>query len=145
MPALPCIKRQCSCLAVLPDMHAAGLACLDLHLETASNLAVSMLSRSAVDSDCGDLVRLKSVGTVSCRGAVSRTLRQQSVVRGDKLLEMTGLLELIGVPARHEAIYDRALKTGRVVLVLQGEADLLRQACQILEEISMTKPVLYLV
>ena len=145
MGVLPYTSKQSCCLAVLPDLHTAGLACLELHLENPVDLAVSMLSKPGTDAERGDFLRVKSVGTVMCRGSIARTLKQQSIVRGDGLWEMTELLNLIGVPTDHEDIYDHALKSGLVVLVLQGNGGPLRQGCHILEDISMGKPVLYLV
>jgi len=138
-------KGQSCCLAVMPDLNAAGLACLELHLGSSLNLAVSVLSKPEADADCRDFIRVKSVGTIACRGRVARTLKRRSIVSSDTLWEMGELLGFMGVPARHEEMYSRPLKFGQVVLVLQGEGKSLRQGCHILEEISLEKPVLYLV
>lgn len=145
MGGLLYIKRQSSCLVVLPDLQAAGLVWLELHLEISVNLAISILNKSDGDVGCRDLLRVKSVGKVMCRGSVARTLEQQSVARDNGLWEITELLNLINVPAHYEDIYDQALKSGLVILVLQGEREPLRQGCHILEDLPMGKLVLYLV
>lgn len=145
MSTLARATRQSCCLAVMPDLHTAGLACLELHLDNSTDLAISMLNKPDVDADHGNFFRIKFIGTIMCRGSVAQSLKQQSVVRGGRLWEMAELLNLIGVPAHHEDIYDYALKSGMVVLVLQGDGETLRRGCHILEDISMEKPVLYLV
>lgn len=139
------IKRRSCCLAIMQNLQTAGLACLDLHLENLKGLAVSILNKPEGASDCSDFFRIKSIGTIICRGSVARTLKQQSVLRDSRSWEMGDLLVLIGVPAHHENIYDHALRSGLVVLVLQGDGNPLRQGRYILEKISLRKPVLYLV
>lgn len=139
------MKRQSCCLAVLPDLHAAELACLELHLGNSKALAISMLTMLEVDSASDDFFRVQTIGTITCRGSVARILNQQSIVRGGESWKMSELLSLIGIPAHHENIYGQALKSGLVVLVLHGNGRPLRQGCQILDEISLGKPVLYLI
>ncbi len=132
-------------MAVMQNLQTAGLACLELYLGNLKDLAVSILNKPEVAYDCSNSFRVKSLGTIICRGSVARILKQQSVVRGTRIWEMGDLLMLIGVPAHHENIYDHALRSGLVVLVLQGDGEPLRQGRCILEKISLRKPVLYLV
>ena len=139
------IKQQSCCLAVLPDLESAGLAYLELHLKNPMTLAVSILNKPKPDANCADFFRLKTIGTITCRGSVAKTLTQHAIIRNARLLELKELLDLIGIPTLHETIYGHALKSGQVVLVLQGDGECLRQGCDILKENSVGKPVLYLV
>ncbi len=139
------IKQQNCCLAVLPNLEKAGLAYLELHLRNPMALAVSILNKPKSDENCADFFRVKSIGTITCRGAIAKTLTQHTIVRKGRLLELKELLNLIGIPTLHESIYSHALKSGLVILVLQGDGDHLRQGCSILKEISVEKPVCYLV
>ena len=138
------IKKQSCCVAVLPDLQAAGLACLELHVGNLMDLSISVLNKPEADLVSGDCFRIKSVGTITCCGNVAGILKQNSLAHGDALWEMTELLGLIGVPTHHGDIYGHALKSGLVVLMLQGHGKALRQGCQILESKALGKPVLYL-
>ena len=138
-------KGQSCCLAVLQDLQTAAFASLELHLGNSSGLVVSMFNKPDADADCRDFFRVKSVGTITCRGVVARTLKERSAVRDEDLWEMGEMLNLIDVPAHHENIYAQALRTGLVIFVLQGDGKPLRRGCRILEISSLRKPILYLV
>jgi len=137
-------KGQSCCLAVMSDLSAAGLACLELHLGNSLNLAISVLNKPEADANCRNFIRVKSVGTIVCRGCIARTLKQRSIGSGDALWEMSTLLNLVGVPEHHEGIYNQALKSGLVIIILQGLSAPVRQGCQILNDKALGKPVLYL-
>ena len=139
------IKQKSCCMVVLPDLHTAGLACLELHLKNPITLAVSMLNKPEIKDSDADFFRVKSIGAITCRGAVAQTLTRQIAIQNKQHIEMKDLLNLIGIPSLHEDIYDQALKSGLVVLVLQGDGESLRQGCHLLKQVSIGKPVLYLV
>jgi len=139
------IKEKSCCMVVLPDLHTAGLACLELHLKNPMSLAVSMMNKPDKIVDNEDFFRVKSIGTIICRGFIAQTLTRQITAQNKAHIEMKDLLTLIGIPTLHEEIYDQALKSGLVVLLLQGDGESLRQGCHLLKEVSIGKPVLYLV
>ena len=132
MSTPPTPALQSCCLAVMPDMSTARLARLGLHRGGTRDLDISLLSKPDTDPDCS---------AITCRG----TLNQRLPLRGNGLWQVDEVLNFIGVPLHHREIYDRALKSGLAVLVLQGDSKALRQGCQNLEDISLGKPVLYLV
>ena len=128
----PTLAKQSCCLAVMPDLSTARLARLGLHQGRARDLDISVLSKPEIDPGCG---------AITCRGPLRKHLPAQ--ING--LWQVDEVLNFIGVPLHHREIYDRALETGLAVLVLQGDSKALRQGCQNLEDISLGKPVLYLV
>ncbi len=132
MSAHPTLVKQSCCLAVMSDLSTARLARLGLHRGAARDLDISVLSKPEINPGCG---------AITCRGQLGKHLPAQS----NGLWQVGEVLNLIGVPMHHREIYDRALETGLAVLVLQGDSKALRHGCRKLEDISLGKPVLYLV
>ena len=136
-------SKDC-CLAVMKDLQAAGRACLELHFGGIGNLAISIFGKPESDADSADFIRIKHIGTVVCRGPFAQKLKQWARGQNDELICFGNILNLMGITAHHEGIYLHALKSGSVILVLQGRGGSIRQGCKILEEIALGKPVLYL-
>lgn len=116
----------------MPDLSTARLARLGLHRGAAHDLDISLLSKPEIDPGCG---------IITCRGQ----LRKHLPAQGNGMWQVGEVLNFIGVPMHHREIYDQALNNGLAVLVLQGDSKALRHGCRELEDISLGKPVLYLV
>jgi len=138
-------KMQSCCMAVVRDLQTAERTCLELQPGKSTNLAISMLSKPKAQSDCNDLFKVKPIGTIMCRGSVAQKFKELPVARGSRPWEISEMLHLAGIPVYHEHICGKALKSGLVVMILQGERKHLRQGCRVLEDISLVKPILYLV
>ncbi len=136
-------SKDC-CLAVVKDLQNAGRICLELHLSASVDVAVSIFGKPGVQADSADFLRIKGIGTVVCRGAVARKLKELTMEQPDGSLCFEDVLKLIGIPAHHKDAYEQALRTGLIIMVLQGADGPLRRLCGILEENALEKPVLYL-
>lgn len=137
-------NTQSSCLAILKNLQMTALAGLELHLNDCGGLTVSMLKKPDIDPQAKDVVRIRSIGAISCRGAIARTLREQAVRRVENSWALAEILSLVGVPESQQPMYGKALKAGSVVLILQGDTKPLRCSRRVLKTTSLVKPVLYL-
>jgi len=136
-------SRDC-CLAVVKDLQRAGLACLELHLEGTKDFAISICCKPDAQSDSADFIRIKDIGTIICHGAVAGKMKKLQQEQPDGPLYFEDVLNFIGVPAHHKDIYERALKSGLVIIILQGSGESLRRGSGVLEDNALEKPVLYL-
>ncbi len=136
-------SKDC-CLAVVQDLQRAGLVCLELCLEGTKDIAISICGKPDAHSDSADFIRIKNIGTIICRGNVAVKLKKMQLEHPAGLLCFEDVLNFIGVPAHHKDIYERALKSGLIIMILQGTGETLRRGCGVLEDNALEKPVLYL-
>ncbi len=136
-------SRDC-CLAIVQDLQRAGHVCLELCLKGTKNIAISICGRPDAQSDSADFIRIKDIGTIICRGTVAGELKKLHLEQADGSLCFEDVLNFIGVPAHHKDIYERALKSGLVIMILQGSGESLRRGYGVLEGNALEKPVLYL-
>ncbi len=136
-------SRDC-CLAVVQDLQSAGLVCLELCLEGTKDVAISLCGKPDAQSDSADFLRIKGIGTLICRGAVARKLKKLPMAQPNGSMCFEDVLNIVGVPAHHKDTYEQALKSGLIIMILQGFGEPLRSGCRILEDYSLEKPVLYL-
>ncbi len=136
-------SKDC-CLAIVQDLHKAGHVCLELCLEGTKDIAISICGKPDAHSDSADFIRIKDIGTIICRGTVAGKLKKLHLEQADLSLCFEDVLNFIGIPAHHKDIYERALKSGLVIMILQGSGETLRRGCGVLEDNALEKPVLYL-
>lgn len=132
------------CLAIMQDLQRAGHVCLELCLAGTKNIAISICGRPDAQSDSADFIRIKDIGTIICRGTVAGKLKKLHLEQVDGSLCFEDVLNFIAVPAHHKDIYERALKSGLIIMILQGSGETLRRGCGVLEDNALEKPVLYL-
>ncbi len=132
------------CLAIMQDLKRAGHVCLELCLAGTKDIAISICGKPDAQSNSADFIRIKDIGTIICRGTVAGKLKKLQQEKADGPLCFEDVLNFIGIPVHHKDIYERALRSGLIIMILQGSGETLRRRCGVLENNALEKPVLYL-